>query len=78
MDLYILCLTPGTSEITIWLCPADTVGVHLTFIWLKDTYLRRWGVVLQQKFQTLTSNFVEMLCITNSENHVTLAANFLT
>ena len=37
MDLHFLCLTPVTSEITIWLCPADTVGVRLTFIWLKDT-----------------------------------------
>ena len=52
------------------------VYVRLIFIWLNDTY--RWGVVLQQKFPTLTSNFVEMLCLINSENHVTLAAIFLT
>ena len=45
---------------------------------LSGSKILRCGMVLQQKFQTLTGNFVEMLCLTNSENYVTLAAIFLT
>ena len=30
-------------------------------------------MVLQQKFHTLTNSFVEMLCLTNFEDHVNLA-----
>ena len=74
MDLHFLCLTPGTSEIIIWLCPADTVGMRLI---LSGSNILRLGVVLQQKFQTLTSNFAAMLCLINSEDHVNLAVIFL-
>ena len=74
MDLHFLCLIPGTLEITIWLRPADTVGMRLI---LSSSNIFRLGVVLLQKFQTLTTNFAAMLCLTNSEDHVNLAVIFL-
>ena len=66
--VHFLCLNPECLQNHLLLCSAETVDARLTFVILS---------VENNKFQSLTPSTVEILCLTDSENHVTFSyANF--
>ena len=63
---------------TILFCSAETVDARPTQIWLKDTSIRSSTAVEISDLNSQTHSIVEILCLTNSFNHVTYSAIVLT